>query len=121
MELNRKASAVNGDKYLIYISSLQNVIEINKLEPKTIKDFYHVPKVLLMLGVSDIFNVIHRVSQKMVIDGVNSKDLQHKVLVILNEITKKVIEVATNSEYDKLEFSLNDFDSDFLKDIGIKY
>ena len=114
------------NKSLIFIHSLQNVIEIHNLTAATINRFAHIPKVILVLGVSDIFNVIHRVSQKMILDGVNEFDVKEKVVIILNEIVQKIVEVSlvneTGGKYNipNITFeSLTGFDVNFLKDTGI--
>jgi hypothetical protein len=114
------------NKNLVYITSLQNVIELHVLTPETIHRFAHVPKVILALGVSDLFNVIHRVSQKMILDGVTEHDVKEKVVFILNEMVQKIVEVSLSKEMGgKYEIptitfdSLTGFDVNFLKDAGI--
>lgn len=113
------------NKQLVYIRSLHNVVEINVLALDTIAKFKHQPKVILMLGVSDIFNIVHRVSQKVVLSGTSEHNVKNDVVVILNEIIQAIIETAIANELVEVKVSeivldsLTEFDLNFLKEAGL--
>lgn len=115
------------NKILVFVKPLQNTIEINILEPETIQKFKHNPHVLLSLGIVDIFNVMHRISQKVVIDKIGEYEVKQFTKAVLYSLLVEIIKASVVSAENAVETGLEilskeitDDDLVFLQQIGIK-
>ena len=114
-------------KKIVYIKPLQNVVEINVLSTETVGKFKQNPHALIALGVSDFYNLLHRISQKVAIDKINESQIKNFTTAILHSVLGQIFKASVEDEnpeaFNEEEFncSVTEFDINFLKEVKIDH
>lgn len=86
-------------KRIAYIKPLLNHVELNVLEPFLIEKYKFVPQVLLALGVSDFYNLIHRTTQRAIQEELSENEAKEFTTDVLNSVIGQILAVAALAEY----------------------